>query len=54
MTSASAVSPRARSRHRQLDYLPEERPIAMQLSGNDPAAIASSTICPKNARLLWA
>jgi tRNA-dihydrouridine synthase B len=42
MTSASAVSPRARSRHRQLDYLPEERPIAMQLSGNDPDLVAAA------------
>lgn len=42
MTSASAVSPRARSRHRQLDYLPEERPIAMQLSGNEPDLVAAA------------
>lgn len=42
MTSASAVSPKARSRHRQLDYLPEERPIAMQLSGNDPDLVAEA------------
>lgn len=42
MTNASAVSPRARSRHRQLDYLPEERPIAMQLSGNEPDLVAAA------------
>jgi tRNA-dihydrouridine synthase B len=42
MTNASAVSPKARHRHRQLDYLPEERPITMQLSGNEPEMIAAA------------
>ncbi len=40
MTSAASVSPNLRKRHRLLDYLPEERPITMQLSGNDPEMIA--------------
>jgi len=42
MTSASAVGPKARNRHCQLDYLPEERPIAMQLSGNEPELVAAA------------
>lgn len=42
MTNASAVSPKARNRHRQLDYYPEERPITMQLSGNEPDIIAAA------------
>lgn len=42
MTNAASVSARARSRHHQLDFLPEERPITMQLSGNDPALVASA------------
>ncbi len=40
MTNAASVSPLARKRHKLLDYLPEERPIAMQLSGNDPELVA--------------
>jgi nifR3 family TIM-barrel protein len=40
MTNAASVSPQARKRHKLLDYLPEERPIAMQLSGNDPDLVA--------------
>lgn len=40
MTNAASVSPRAMKRHRLLDYLPQERPIAMQLSGNDPELVA--------------
>jgi nifR3 family TIM-barrel protein len=40
MTNAASVSPRQRKRHRLLDYLPEERPITMQLSGNDPLLVA--------------
>lgn len=40
MTNAASVSPRAMKRHHLLDYLPEERPIAMQLSGNDPDLVA--------------
>ncbi|MDZ4722201.1 MAG: tRNA dihydrouridine synthase DusB [Roseiflexaceae bacterium] len=42
MTNAASVSPRARARHNQLDFLPEERPITMQLSGNEPDLIASA------------
>lgn len=40
MTNAASVSPVARKRHKLLDYLPIERPIAMQLSGNDPDLVA--------------
>lgn len=40
MTNAASVSPKALKRHHLLDYLPEERPITMQLSGNDPQLIA--------------
>jgi tRNA-dihydrouridine synthase B len=42
MTNAASVSPKAMQRHHLLDYLPEERPIAMQLSGNDPELVASA------------
>jgi nifR3 family TIM-barrel protein len=42
MTNAASVSPKALRRHRLLDYLPEERPIAMQLSGNDPHLVAEA------------
>jgi nifR3 family TIM-barrel protein len=42
MTNAASVSPKAMQRHHMLDYLPEERPIAMQLSGNDPELVASA------------
>jgi nifR3 family TIM-barrel protein len=42
MTNAAAVSSRARSRHHQLDFLPEERPITMQLSGNEPELVAEA------------
>ncbi len=42
MTNAASVSPRARTRHNQLEFLPEERPITMQLSGNDPDLVASA------------
>jgi nifR3 family TIM-barrel protein len=42
MTNAASVSPKAMRRHHLLDYLPEERPIAMQLSGNDPDLVASA------------
>jgi tRNA-dihydrouridine synthase B len=42
MTNAASVSARARSRHRQLDFLPEERPITMQLSGNEPDLVAAA------------
>ncbi|HEY0606496.1 MAG TPA: tRNA dihydrouridine synthase DusB [Herpetosiphonaceae bacterium] len=40
MTNAASVTPKAMQRHRLLDYLPEERPIAMQLSGNEPELVA--------------
>lgn len=40
MTNAASVSPKAMKRHRLLDYLPEERPISIQLSGNDPELVA--------------
>src|SRR5262245_28832357 len=42
MTNAASVSPKALKRHHLLDYLPEERPIAMQLSGNDPDLVANA------------
>ena len=42
MTNAASVSPKARSRHRQLDFLPEERPFTVQLSGNDPELLAGA------------
>ncbi|HEX5690136.1 MAG TPA: tRNA dihydrouridine synthase DusB [Roseiflexaceae bacterium] len=42
MTNAASVSPKALKRHHLLDYLPEERPIAMQLSGNDPDLVAGA------------
>src|SRR5262245_61090098 len=42
MTNAASVSPKAMKRHHLLDYLPEERPIAIQLSGNDPDLVASA------------
>jgi tRNA-dihydrouridine synthase B len=42
MTNAASVTPKALQRHRLLDYLPEERPIAMQLSGNDAAMVAEA------------
>ena len=42
MTNAASVSPKAMKRHRLLDFLPEERPLAMQLSGNEPELIAEA------------
>lgn len=36
MTNAASVTPKALKRHHLLDYLPNERPFVMQLSGNDP------------------
>jgi tRNA-dihydrouridine synthase B len=42
MTNASSVSAKALRRHHQLDFLPEERPITMQLSGNDPDLVANA------------
>jgi tRNA-dihydrouridine synthase B len=42
MTNAASVSPKAMQRHHLLDYLPQERPIAMQLSGNEPNLVADA------------
>lgn len=42
MTNAASVTPKAMHRHRLLDYLPEERPIAMQLSGSEPTLVAEA------------
>jgi nifR3 family TIM-barrel protein len=42
MTNAASVSPKARSRHHQLEFLPEERPITIQLSGNEPDLVAAA------------
>src|SRR3712207_2751857 len=42
MTNAASVSPKALKRHRLLDFLPQERPLAMQLSGNEPALVAEA------------
>ncbi len=40
MTNANSISPKALKRHHLLDFLPEERPLTMQLSGNDPETVA--------------
>lgn len=40
MTNAASVSPKALRRHHLLDFLPEERPLTMQLSGNEPEQVA--------------
>lgn len=42
MTNAASVSPKALRRHHLLDYLPEERPLTMQLSGNEPDLVAAA------------
>ncbi|GAB4438451.1 MAG: tRNA dihydrouridine synthase DusB [Chloroflexi bacterium OHK40] len=42
MTNAASVSPKALKRHHLLDYLPEERPLTMQLSGNEPDLVAAA------------
>lgn len=42
MTNAASVTPKAMARHRLLDFLPEERPIAMQLSGSEPELVAEA------------
>lgn len=42
MTNAASVSPKALRRHQLLDFLPEERPLTMQLSGNEPDLVASA------------
>jgi tRNA-dihydrouridine synthase B len=40
MTNAASVSPKALKRHHLLDFYPEERPLTMQLSGNEPDLVA--------------
>lgn len=42
MTNASSVSPKALKRHRLLEFLPEERPLTMQISGNEPTLVADA------------
>ncbi len=42
MTNAASVSPKAMKRHRMLEFMPEERPLAMQLSGNDPVLVSEA------------
>jgi nifR3 family TIM-barrel protein len=42
MTNAASVSPKALKRHHLLDFYPEERPLTMQLSGNDPEMVANA------------
>lgn len=42
MTNCASISPKARARHQQLEFLPEERPFTVQLSGNDPAIMAEA------------
>lgn len=42
MTNAASVTPKAMARHRLLDFLPEERPIAIQLSGSEPELVAEA------------
>ncbi|NTV63651.1 MAG: tRNA dihydrouridine synthase DusB [Oscillochloris sp.] len=42
MTNAASVTPKALRRHHLLDFLPEERPLTMQLSGNEPDMVAAA------------
>jgi nifR3 family TIM-barrel protein len=42
MTNAASVSPKALKRHNLLDFYPEERPLTMQLSGNEPDLVAAA------------
>jgi nifR3 family TIM-barrel protein len=42
MTNAASVSPKALKRHHLLDFYPEERPLTMQLSGNEPEMVAAA------------
>jgi nifR3 family TIM-barrel protein len=42
MTNAASVSPKALRRHHLLDFYPEERPLTMQLSGNEPDLVAAA------------
>lgn len=54
MTNAASITPKALARHHQLDFLPEERPFTVQLSGNDPdlMATAASTVEKLGADIL--
>ncbi len=54
MTNAASVIPKAMKRHRLLDYTPEERPIALQISGNspDPMVRAAQTVQALGADIL--
>jgi tRNA-dihydrouridine synthase B len=42
MTNAASVSPRAMKRHHLLAFLPAERPLTVQLSGNAPELVAQA------------
>ncbi|NTW00347.1 MAG: tRNA dihydrouridine synthase DusB [Oscillochloris sp.] len=42
MTNAASVTPKAMKRHHLLDFYPEERPLTMQLSGNEPDLVAAA------------
>ncbi len=42
MTNAASMSPKALKKHKLLEYQPEERPFAMQISGNDPFLMAEA------------
>ncbi len=44
MTNAASVTPRALRRHKLLDFLPEERPIALQITGNDPDLMVRAAV----------
>ncbi len=44
MTNAASVTPKALKRHHLLDFLPQERPLTMQLSGNDPDLVAAAAL----------
>lgn len=54
MTNAASVSPKAMRRHHLLDFYPEERPLTMQLSGNEPdlVAVAARTVEQLGADIL--
>lgn len=42
MTNAASMTPKALRKHKLLDYMPEERPLSMQISGNDPQLMAQA------------
>lgn len=54
MTNAASLSPKALKSHGLLRYLPQERPLAMQISGNDPAMMsrAAATVESLGADIL--